>query len=94
MSQTVSLPDFVPLFIEIFRTPWEEDQPVEMLLSIKNNSGIEHKVTSTLRDGFETAILASGFSRQETHCVVRPIDWYIGRRTFQPLSKTLSQYKH
>ena len=72
MSQTVSLSGSIPLFMEICRAPWKEYQSVEMLLSIRNNSGTEHKFTSTLRDGFETAIPASGFSRQETHCVVRP----------------------
>jgi len=72
VSQIVSLSGFISLFIEICRAPWTEDQPVEMLLPIRNNSGTEHKVTLTLRDGFETAIPESGVSTQETHCVVRP----------------------
>ena len=72
MSQIVSLSGFTPLFTEICKAAWTEHQPVEMLLSLRNNSGTEHKVILTPRDGLETAIPASGFSRQETHCVVRP----------------------
>ena len=72
MSQIVSLSGSITLFIEICKPPWKEYQPVGLLQFIKHNKTTEHKGTSTFRNGFETAIQASGFSRHETHCMVRP----------------------
>ena len=72
MSQIISLSGSITLLIEICRAPWTEYQPVEILLFIKTNRATEHKGTSTFRNRFETAIPASGFSRHEIYCVVRP----------------------
>lgn len=43
VSQIISLSGSISLFVEICRAPWTEDQPVEMLLSIRNNRGTKYK---------------------------------------------------
>ena len=86
LSQTISLSGSISFFIEICRAPWTKYQPVEMLLSMRTNRDTKHKVTSTLRDGFETVIPASVFSWQETHCFVRP-HWLVSRTKGFPRNK-------
>jgi hypothetical protein len=41
VSQIISLSGSISLFVGICRAPWTEDQPVEVLLSIKGNRGTE-----------------------------------------------------
>ena len=81
-----------------------------MPLSIRDKRDAERKSISTLRDGFVTAIPASGFNRQEKHCVVGAavlfgtLDEALSTkyaessvsltRRTQPLSKTLSMFKN
>ena len=73
--QIISLSGSVSLFIEICGASWTVHQPVEMLLSVRNNRGTELKVTSTLRDGFETVIPVFGLAdgRHIVWCDL--IDW-------------------